>query len=115
MPMPGAVRMWVWHAFGDLALDGIKDGEITHGQWSATWLDPEDDIGLQTTMLGSAPRGGTKVSIRANEFGSYLRVFRGNYGESFDRHIGPDTPIGLERGLNAQWTEGGLMYSPPFK
>ncbi len=39
----------------------------------------------------------------------------GNYGEIFDRNIGPDTPIGLERGLNALWTQGGLIYSPPFR
>lgn len=39
----------------------------------------------------------------------------GNYGEIFDRHVGPDTPLGLERGLNALWTEGGLHYAPPFR
>jgi general L-amino acid transport system substrate-binding protein len=39
----------------------------------------------------------------------------GNYGEIFERHIGENTPIGLARGLNAQWTDGGLMYSPPFR
>jgi general L-amino acid transport system substrate-binding protein len=39
----------------------------------------------------------------------------GNYGELFAKHIGESTPIGLERGLNAQWTNGGLLYSPPFR
>jgi general L-amino acid transport system substrate-binding protein len=39
----------------------------------------------------------------------------GNYGELFAKHLGPDTPIGLERGLNAQWTDGGLQYAPPFR
>lgn len=39
----------------------------------------------------------------------------GNYGEVFDSFIGADTPIGLERGINAQWTDGGLLYSPPFR
>jgi general L-amino acid transport system substrate-binding protein len=39
----------------------------------------------------------------------------GNYGEVFERNVGVNTPLGLERGLNALWTEGGLMYSPPFK
>ncbi len=38
----------------------------------------------------------------------------GNYGEIFDRHLGPDTPLNLERGLNALYTEGGIIYSPPF-
>ncbi|MBP0482312.1 amino acid ABC transporter substrate-binding protein [Sagittula salina] len=39
----------------------------------------------------------------------------GNYGELFARNIGETTPIGLSRGLNLQWTEGGLLYSPPFR
>jgi len=39
----------------------------------------------------------------------------GNYGEIFERNIGMNTPIGLERGLNALWTNGGLQYSPPFR
>jgi general L-amino acid transport system substrate-binding protein len=39
----------------------------------------------------------------------------GNYGEIWDRNIGPDTPLGLKRGINALWTEGGLQYAPPFK
>ncbi|WP_071673058.1 amino acid ABC transporter substrate-binding protein [Nioella nitratireducens] len=39
----------------------------------------------------------------------------GNYGELFERNIGENTPIGLARGLNAQWTDGGLLYSPPFR
>jgi len=39
----------------------------------------------------------------------------GNYGEIFASNIGEATPIGLARGLNAQWTQGGLMYSPPFR
>ncbi|WP_068118485.1 amino acid ABC transporter substrate-binding protein [Tropicimonas marinistellae] len=39
----------------------------------------------------------------------------GNYGELFEKNIGEATPIGLARGLNAQWTNGGLLYSPPFR
>ncbi|KEO52766.1 amino acid ABC transporter substrate-binding protein [Thioclava pacifica] len=39
----------------------------------------------------------------------------GNYGEIFAATIGEQTPIGLARGLNAQWTQGGLMYAPPFR
>jgi general L-amino acid transport system substrate-binding protein len=39
----------------------------------------------------------------------------GNYGEVYDRNVGPNTPLGLERGLNALWTDGGLMYAMPFR
>ena len=38
----------------------------------------------------------------------------GNYGEIFDRNVGPKTNIGLERGLNALWNKGGLQYAAPF-
>ena len=39
----------------------------------------------------------------------------GNYGEIFERNVGVNTKLGIERGLNALWTNGGLLYSPPFK
>ena len=39
----------------------------------------------------------------------------GNYGEIWDRNLGSATPLKLERGLNAQWNQGGLLYSPPFQ
>jgi len=39
----------------------------------------------------------------------------GNYGEVFERNVGVNTTLGIERGLNALWINGGLMYSPPFK
>lgn len=46
-----------------------------------------------------------------------IRVLKtvGNYGEIFERNLGPNTPLRLERGLNAQWTDGGLIYAPPFR
>ena len=39
----------------------------------------------------------------------------GNYGEIFEKNIGVNTPIGIARGLNASWTNGGLIYSAPFR
>ncbi len=39
----------------------------------------------------------------------------GNYGEIFDRNLGEETPLGLTRGLNALWTQGGLLYAPPMQ
>ena len=41
----------------------------------------------------------------------------GNYGEIYDRHVGPGSPLQLERGLNALWSDDppGLQYSPPFR
>lgn len=39
----------------------------------------------------------------------------GNYGEIYDRNLGPGTPFELERGPNSLWTEGGLLYAPPYR
>jgi general L-amino acid transport system substrate-binding protein len=39
----------------------------------------------------------------------------GNYGEIFERHVGPNTALGLPRGPNRLWTNGGLLYAPPFR
>ena len=39
----------------------------------------------------------------------------GNYGELFERNVGQGSPLKLERGLNRQWKDGGLIYSPPFR
>ncbi len=39
----------------------------------------------------------------------------GNYGEVFERNVGSGSKLNLERGLNRQWKEGGLIYSPPFR
>ncbi|OSP55160.1 amino acid ABC transporter substrate-binding protein [Pseudoruegeria sp. SK021] len=64
-------------------------------------LGSEGDLGA---MLGLSPDW-AKNAILAG----------GNYAEIFDTYIGPETPIGLARGLNAQWTDGGLLYAPPFR
>jgi len=39
----------------------------------------------------------------------------GNYSESFERNVGPNTTLGISRGLNALWKDGGILYSPPFR
>ena len=39
----------------------------------------------------------------------------GTYGESFERNMGPKSPLGLPRGVNKLWNQGGLMYSPPVR
>ena len=38
----------------------------------------------------------------------------GNYGEIFDRNLGEGSPLGIRRGMNALWTEGGILYAPPM-
>ena len=46
-----------------------------------------------------------------------VRVIKsaGNYGEMFERNVGSQSALKLERGLNQLWTQGGLMYAPPLR
>ena len=39
----------------------------------------------------------------------------GNYGESYERTVGMGSPLKLQRGANALWTKGGLLFTPPFQ
>ena len=49
------------------------------------------------------------------QWASRAIAVNGNYGEIFEKNIGVNTPIGIARGLNASWTNGGLIYSAPFR
>ena len=49
------------------------------------------------------------------KFGYNIIKQVGNYGESFERNVGPQTPLALERGLNNLWKNGGVMYVPPIR
>src|SRR5210317_2646470 len=65
-------------------------------------------------FLGVSPGNGKALGL--DEKWAYNIVKQvGNYGEVFERNVGVNTPLKIERGLNAQWTNGGLMYAPPFK
>ncbi|MBN2706373.1 MAG: amino acid ABC transporter substrate-binding protein [Deltaproteobacteria bacterium] len=65
-------------------------------------------------FLGVLPGNGKALGL--DEKWAYNVIKQvGNYGEVFERNVGVDTRLGLERGLNSLWTDGGLMYSPPFK
>lgn len=54
------------------------------------------------------------LGLRANWLATTIAAV-GNYGEIFERNLGPDTSLGLRRGYNALWTEGGLLYAPPMQ
>ena len=65
-------------------------------------------------LLGSEGTLGEMLGLDA-EWAKRAIAVSGNYGEIFEANIGESTAIGLARGLNAQWTDGGLLYSPPFR
>lgn len=72
---------------------------------------PEAEV---TNLLGKTGSLGADMGLD-NQFA--LRAIKavGNYSEIWERHIGMKTALGLERGLNALWTQGGLQYAPPIK
>ena len=65
-------------------------------------------------LLGTEGNLGEMIGLDADWAVRALSAV-GNYGEVFEQNIGEKTPIGLARGLNAQWTDGGILYSPPFR
>jgi len=65
-------------------------------------------------ILGVTPGMGKNLGV--DEKWAYTIVKQvGNYGEVFARNLGTDSPMKLERGLNAQWKDGGVMYAWPVR
>ena len=65
-------------------------------------------------FLGVSPGFGKALGL--DEKWAYNIIKQvGNYAEIFERNVGKKTPLKLERGLNALWTNGGLMYAIPFR
>ena len=65
-------------------------------------------------LLGVEGSQGKELGL-SNDWAYNIIKLVGNYGEIFERNIGTKTAIGLARGQNALWTNGGLQYSPPFR
>ncbi|MEM9437217.1 MAG: amino acid ABC transporter substrate-binding protein [Pseudomonadota bacterium] len=65
-------------------------------------------------LLGSEGTLGEMLGLEA-DWAKNALMAEGNFGEIFANNIGEATNIGLARGLNALWTDGGLIYSPPFR
>lgn len=65
-------------------------------------------------LLGTQDGLGSSLGLENDWVVNVIRSV-GNYGEVFERNIGQNTAIGLERGLNAQWQDGGLLYAQPFR
>jgi general L-amino acid transport system substrate-binding protein len=65
-------------------------------------------------LLGLEGGKGQGLQI-ADEWAYNIVKQVGNYGEIFERNLGKDTPLTIERGLNALWNNGGIQYAPPFR
>lgn len=97
--------------------------------WSMLVMIIAEEKGITSTNIDSF-RKSTDPEIRRllgleGDIGNGLgldkewakRIIRtvGNYGEVFNRNLGPNTQMGMKRGLNALWSKGGLMYAPPLR
>lgn len=67
-------------------------------------------------LLGAEGNIGEELGVSADFMVNVITAI-GNYGEAYERHVGANTPIGIPRegSLNALWTQGGIVYAPPFR
>ena len=99
-------------------------------RWTYYALLDADELGVTQKnideMVGSDnPEIKRLLGVSDDDFGTPIgltkdwayRVIKGtgNYGEMFDRNVGPNTPLGLQPGLNAIWKDGGIQYAPPIR
>ncbi len=112
---------------------GVRDGDSQWAQavqWAIFAAIQAEEFELTQANVDAEREGSTNPSVQAflgNEIeGAVLdpglglppdfayQVVKqvGNYGEIYDRHI---TPLGLDRGTNALWSDGGLLYAPPYR
>jgi general L-amino acid transport system substrate-binding protein len=103
-------------------------------RWTIYALMQAEELGITQanidTKLAEAKANPNQADLRRflgveGEFGKQLGLpadfvvkavkATGNYGEIFERNVGMGSKLKLERGANRQWTEGGLIYSPPFR
>jgi len=91
------------------ALIGYEEAGITRDNVRERMNDP-----AMQRALDAGEEYNKALGIDA---GAGLRILQsvGNYGEMFERNLGRDSPLKIQRGLNQLWTQGGLMYSPPLR
>ena len=104
----GDIVRWTLNALITAEELGVSSSNLAELSAAAT-NNPEIN-----RLLGTEGELGAMIGLDADWAARALGA-NGNYGEIFEKNIGENTPIGLARGLNAQWTEGGLLYSPPFR
>jgi len=98
-------------------------------KWSINCLINAEEIGLTRGNISARAKSSDPATMRImgteSELGSLLGIDKfwcaniisgiGNYAEIYERNVGPSTAIGLERGVNSLWTDGGLLYAPPIR
>jgi len=103
----GDVVRWTLYALVAAEEFGITSTNIE--EQIATTVNPE-----VKRLLGVEGDQGAMMGLD-KDWAKRAIAASGNYGEIFEANLGTATPIKLERGLNALWTQGGLQYAPPFR
>jgi len=98
-----------WVVFATIAAEerGINSTNVDEMRNSSS--DPETK-----RLLGVSDDLGQKIGLSADWAYNVIKQV-GNYGEIFDRNLGANSPLKLDRGVNNLWTNGGLMIAPPFR
>jgi len=102
----GDIVMWTVNCTFETEELGITSQNVD------SFLGSDDPV--VQNVLGEVGDLGTYMGLNADWCYQVVKQV-GNYGEIYARNLGPDTPFNLARGLNNQWTNGGLIYSPPFR
>ncbi len=92
----------------------IEAEELNVTQQNAAKLAKSSPKSVVKRLLGTEGSLGTDLGLKQDWALKAIQA-TGNYGEIFARHVGVNSPLKFERGANALYTNGGLMYSPPFR
>jgi general L-amino acid transport system substrate-binding protein len=68
----------------------------------------------EARFIGKEGKFGEELGL-ANDWAYQIVRQVGNYAESYDRNVGPNTPLKLDRGVNALWSKGGILYAAPIR
>lgn len=91
----------------------INAEEMGVSSQNAEAMRESSDPGIRR-LLGMEGTFGENLGV-SNEWAFHIISQVGNYSESFERSVGIDTPLGIARGLNALWSDGGVLYAPPIR
>jgi len=116
-PLTPAVRRGddEWFAIAKWVVFGLIEAEeygITKDNVDKMLAESTDPVVLR--ILGKTEDTGKLIGLDKEWMVRALKAV-GNYGEIFERNVGPKTPLNLPRGLNNLWNNGGLMYAPPIR
>ncbi len=92
----------------------VEAEELGLTQANAEKLRAESKDPSVQRMLGTGEDTGKLLGLEKDWTYRIVKQV-GNYGESFERNMGPNTPVGLPRGVNRLWSKGGLQYAPPLR